>query len=255
MFEFSNKVVLITGAGSGIGAGIAKKLAKLGANLVLIDLNFQGLEEAKKDCQTTELAGQILISKADVTKENDLDLVVDQLVKEFGKLDCLINCAGILVSGTVENTSVEMFNKVFEVNVQAVFVLTQKAIPLLIKTKGSIVNISSVASTRASANYAAYSMSKAAIDNFTNCLAITLAPKGVRCNTVNPGAVETELYKNSGFSDAKLKDFKDNAAKVNPLGRMAKIEDVVNAVIFLASSEAEYITGAHFPVDGGRNIA
>lgn len=172
--SFADKVVIVTGASSGIGAGAAIHLSKLGAKVVITGRNEENLKETAAKCQ-----GEILSIVADVNSELDRVKIIDETVKKFGKIDVLVNNAGLGEAGNILTTTMEQYDKVMNTNVRSVFHLTQLATPHLIKTKGNIVNISSVAGPRQFPNILAYCMSKAAIDQFTKCVALELVSSNI----------------------------------------------------------------------------
>ncbi|MCA1623931.1 MAG: SDR family oxidoreductase, partial [Acidobacteria bacterium] len=167
-------------------------------------------------------------------------------------IDILINAAGIILNGTIENTSLDDWDKMMNINLRSLFFLTQKCVPHLEKTKGNIVNVSSVAGLRSFPNVLAYCVSKAALDQLTRCSALELAPKGIRVNAVNPGVVVTSLHKRGGMSDEDYEQFLKNSEKTHPLGRVGAPEEVAELIYFLASEKAAWITGATYEIDGGR---
>ena len=179
--------------------------------------------------------------------------IVDKTIEKFGQIDILVNSAGIIKSGPFETSSVANFDELMNINVRSVVVLTQLCIPHLKKTKGSVVNVSSVNGIRSFANVGYYCMSKAAVDMFTKCLALELAPDGVRVNAVNPGVVVTNIHKRGGMDDEQYRGFLERAKQTHPLGRPGETEEVANAITFLASKQASFMTGNLTPVDGGRN--
>ena len=182
--SFEGKVVIVTGSSSGIGAQAACDFAKLGAKVVLVGRNSENLEKVAADCGNSE---NVLVIQADVTNQEDAKKIVDETIKKFLKLDVLVNNAGIIETGTIETTSIEQYDRVMDTNMRSVYYLTMLAVPHLIKTEGSIVNVSSVNGIRSFPGVLAYNISKAAVDQFTRCVALELAPKKVRVNAVNPG--------------------------------------------------------------------
>jgi NAD(P)-dependent dehydrogenase (short-subunit alcohol dehydrogenase family) len=248
--NFAGKVVLITGASSGIGAETALHFAKYGASLSITGRNEDNLKEVAKKCQ--ELGNtKIHVIVADVTK--DSKMIIESTINTFGSLDVLVNNAGILLMGTIENTSMEQYDNIFNVNVRAVYELTMLAVPHLVKTKGSVVNVSSVCGLKSFSGALAYCMSKSAIDQMTKCIALELAPKQVRVNSVNPGVIITELQKRGGLNEEAYDKFLDHSKETHPLGRPGNVEEVAETIIFLASDKASFITGTNLPVDGGLN--
>jgi NAD(P)-dependent dehydrogenase (short-subunit alcohol dehydrogenase family) len=173
-------------------------------------------------------------------------------VTKFGGIDIIVNAAGHISSGTIENTSLEAWDEMMNVNVRAAFQLMQKALPSLIERRGNIVNVSSVTGLRAFPGVLAYCVSKAAMDQLTRCASLELAAKGVRVNAVNPGVVVTEIHKRGGMSEEAYAAFLEHSKTTHPLGRTGRPEEIAALVLFLASDEASWITGATYSIDGGR---
>ena len=188
---------------------------------------------------------------AELTSEADVINLVDATIKKFGRLDILVNNAGITVFGTIESTSMEQYDRLMNVNLRAVYHLTMLCVPHLIETRGNIVNVSSVYGTRSVSGMIAYCMSKSAIDQLTSCAALELASKGVRVNSVNPGATISEILKRAGLSDDQYAKVIEHAKENNLLGRVGDPEEVGHAIAFLAGGNASFITGEHFHIDGG----
>lgn len=250
--SFMGKVVLITGASSGIGKETAIKFSKLGASLALCGRNSAALSNVGKTCENNTKKEPLLLI-GDITDESVPKMFIDNTVSHFGQLDVLVNSAGIIENGTIENTSLEQYDRMFNINVRCVYQLTMLAVPHLIKTKGSIVNVSSVAGSRSFPNVLAYCMSKAAIDQFTKCTALELASKGVRVNAVNPGVIVTELHKRAGMQEEQYNQFLDRTKETHALGRAGKATEVADCITFLASNSASFITAENIHVDGGRH--
>jgi NAD(P)-dependent dehydrogenase (short-subunit alcohol dehydrogenase family) len=181
--NFAGKVVLVTGASSGIGACAAKKFAQLGATLSLTGRKLENLVKIASECE----GQKPFVVPGDITKPEDTKKILEETIKKFGRLDVLVNNAGIIETGTIENTSLEQYDRVMNTNIRSIYDLTIHAVPHLIKTEGSIVNVSSVNGIRSFPGVLAYNLSKAAVDQFTRCVALELAPKKVRVNSVNPG--------------------------------------------------------------------
>ena len=180
--------------------------------------------------------------------------MVDATVARFGALDVLVNAAGILTSGSLETTTLAAWDQMFDVNLRSVFHLTQLALPHLERRPGSIVNLSSVTGSRAFPGILAYCVSKAGVDQFTRCLALELAPKGIRVNALNPGVVETELHRAGGMDPERYAAFLARGRETHPLGRVGRPEEVAELALFLASPASGWITGGTFPIDGGRQL-
>ncbi len=197
-------------------------------------------------------ATETLTIRADLAREDEAERAVQHAVEVFGGIDVLVNAAGHISSGTIENTSLEAWDDMMNVNVRAAFVLMQKATPSLIERRGNIVNISSVTGLRAFPGVLAYCVSKAALDQLTRCASLELAAKGVRVNAVNPGVVVTQIHKRGGMSEEAYAAFLEHSKSTHPLGRTGRPEEIASLVLYLASDEASWITGATYSIDGGR---
>lgn len=251
---FANKVVLITGASSGIGAETALDFSKLDAKLVLTGRNKENLNKVAKQCQEHSPNNlKPLIVIGDMNTEKDVENVMKMTIDKFSQLDVLVNNAGILESGSIENTSLDQYDRVMNTNVRGPYHLTMLAAPHLVKSKGNIINVSSVTGLRSFPNVLAYCMSKAALDQFTRCVALELAPKGVRVNAVNPGVITTGIHMKSSMNEQDYEVFLKKCAETHALGRAADANEVSSVIVFLASDAASNITGATLPVDGGRH--
>ncbi|EDW25115.1 GL23021 [Drosophila persimilis] len=250
--NFAGKVILITGASSGIGAATALKFARLGACLALNGRNVDNLKKVAQQCSEASKSAPALVV-GDISKAEDIERVWADTLRAYGKLDVLVNNAGILETGSIENTSLEQYDRLMNTNVRAIYHLTMLATPELIKTKGNIVNVSSVNGIRSFPGVLAYNVSKAAVDQFTRCVALELAPKGVRVNSVNPGVIITELQRRGGLDDEAYAKFLEHAKVTHALGRPGDVSEVAAAIAFLASNEASFTTGISLPVDGGRH--
>lgn len=251
--KFTGKVVLITGASSGIGAASAVHFASLGASLALAGRNFQNLQKVAEKCIGPSTIPKPLLVTGELTNDNETKAVLDKTISHFGKLDVLVNSAGIIESGSIETTNIDQYDRLFSANVRSIYHITNLAVPYLIKTKGNIVNISSVNGMRSFPGVLAYCMSKSAIDQLTRCVALELAPKQVRVNGVNPGVTVTNLHKASGMDDETYAKFLERCKETHALGRPGQAIEVARTIAFLASDDASFITGANIPVDGGRH--
>ena len=244
------KVAIITGASSGIGRASALLFANAGATVVAVGRNEKELQALSQEVKSKK--GSIKPHLADVREMSQIDRIVFETIHNHGQIDILVNSAGIISNGSIENTKLDDWDKMMNVNLRSVFILSQKCVPHLIETKGNIVNVSSVAGTRSFPNVLAYCVSKAAIDQLTRCSALELAPKKVRVNAVNPGVVVTNLHKRGGMEDEAYDAFLDHAKTTHPIGRAGKPEEVAELIHFLASDKAGWITGATYEIDGGR---
>ncbi|CAH2092966.1 unnamed protein product [Euphydryas editha] len=250
--DFEDKVVIVTGGSSGIGAACALSFAKLSAKLTIVGRNVEKLKQVHDLCE--EASGKKpLIIVADISKEEDNIRIIQETIDFYGKIDVLVNNAGmLLMAGLMDNIS--NYDRISATNVRGPYFLTQLAVPYLIETKGNIVNVSSVVSSVPIPNMMPYCMSKAALDMLTKCAAMELASKGVRVNSVNPGPVATNLFKTAGATEDQNKIMFDVMAAATPLKKMAMSEDIANIVVFLASDRASCITGSNHIVDCGLHL-
>ncbi len=245
-----DKVVIITGASSGIGRATAQLFAEKGAKVVAVGRNEKDLNALRDEIQPEN--GSFKIQLADVRETKQAEKVVTDASETFGQIDVLVNGAGIILNGSIENTTLDDWDKMMNVNLRAVFHMMQKCVPHLEKTKGNIVNISSVAGLRSFPNVLAYCVSKAAVDQLTRCSALELAAKNIRVNAVNPGVVVTNIHKRGGMDEAEYQNFLKNSKKTHPLGRVGEASEIAELIYFLASEKASWITGATYSIDGGR---
>ncbi len=244
------KVAIVTGASSGIGRATALIFAKNGAKVIAVGRNEKELNLLRDEI--TKKKGSVKVVLADIRETSQTEKLVNDAIETFGKIDILVNSAGIILNGSIENTNLEDWDKMMNINLRSVFYLTSKCVPHLIESKGNIVNVSSVAGLRAFPNVLAYCISKAAIDQLTRCSALELASKGVRVNAVNPGVVVTNLHKKGGMHDDNYKAFLEHSKTTHPIGRVGKPSEVAELISFLASDKAGWITGATYEIDGGR---
>lgn len=248
--QFTGKVAFVTGATSGIGQACAIGFATAEAKIVCVGRNTEALNDIERKIR--ELGAEALTIKADLSHDHEAERAIEQAVQTFGGIDVLVNAAGHISNGTIENTSLEAWDDMLNVNVRAVFQLMKKAVPSLIERCGNIVNVSSVTGLRAFPGVLAYCVSKAALDQLTRCAALELAAKGVRVNAVNPGVVVTEIHKRGGMSEEAYTAFLEHSKQTHPLGRTGQPEEIAALVLYLASDQASWITGATYSIDGGR---
>ena len=246
--QFSGKVALVTGATSGIGQACAIAFAQAGAKVVCIGRRIDALKEIEK-----KIGSDVLTIAANLAETEAPARVVARVLEVFGGIDILVNAAGHISNGTIENTALEAWDDMMNVNVRAPFQLMQKALPSLIERRGNIVNVSSVTGLRAFPGVLAYCVSKAALDQLTRCASLELAAKGVRVNAVNPGVVVTQIHKRGGMNDEAYAAFLEHSKTTHPLGRTGRPEEIADLVVFLASDKASWITGATYSIDGGRS--
>lgn len=244
--RLQGKVALITGGARGMGAVEARLFAREGARVGIADILVE--EGHRLEAEIAESGGEAVFIKLDVTSEADWKHAVDTLVARYGKLDVLVNNAGIYRRAMVEQTTVQDWDRVMEVNAKGVFLGTRAVIPAMRKAGGgSIVNISSIAGIVGSPYSAAYNASKGAVRILTKATAVQYAREGIRCNSVHPGPIETDML-DLAFPDTALRQ---QRASLTPLGRLGRPEDVAYGVLFLASDESSYMTGSELVIDGG----
>tara|TARA_B100000676_G_C18058035_1_gene835790 strand:+ start:616 stop:1365 length:750 start_codon:yes stop_codon:yes gene_type:complete len=245
MGRLLGKVALISGGARGQGAEEARLFIQEGAKVVFTDILD---EEGKKiEAELNELGGEARYMHLDVTDESQWDLVVSKIVEIYGKIDILVNNAGILIEKGVEETSEEEWDRIQSVNSKGVFLGIKSVLPPMKNAgSGSIVNISSVAGLIGSA-YAAYGASKGAVRLLTKSTAVQYGPAGIRCNSVHPGIIETDMTENM-LSDPEIAE---QRLQNTPLGTFAVASDVAYAVLYLASDESRYVTGSELVIDGG----
>ncbi len=244
--RLEGKVALISGGARGMGAEEARIFAREGAKVIIGDIS-EGEGKAVK-AQIAEAGGQALFVRLDVTEESDWTNAVNQAVSRFGKLDILVNNAGISSRAITDDTAIEAWDKIMEVNSKGVFLGTRAAVPKMLEAGGgSIINISSIMGLVGSAGgHPAYNASKGAVRIFSKAMAVRHGKDDIRVNSVHPGFMPPMA---SGI--AYDQEQRRGSLEQTPLGREGRIEEVANAVLFLASDEASYITGAELAVDGG----
>jgi len=235
-----DKVVLITGASGGIGKAIAKKFAAAGAEVALNDIAPS--EEALKSF-SQEIGAKYFL--ADVSKLEKVEKMVEEIQKEFGRLDVLVNNAGITQDRTLAKMTKEEWQRVIDINLTGVFNCSKAALPLLIQNQGNIISISSLVGQRGNFGQTNYAAAKAGIIGFTKSLAKEVGRLGVRVNAIAPGFIETRLTENLP------PEVTETVKKFTPLGRFGKPEEAANLIFFLASDQANFITGAVVNIDGG----
>jgi meso-butanediol dehydrogenase/(S,S)-butanediol dehydrogenase/diacetyl reductase len=243
MKRFKDKAVIVTGAGSGIGAATAKRFLNEDASVVLNGRRRNKLEAVASDFDTA----RVLIHDGDVSDENYLQTMVDATVRKFGRIDVLVNNAGILAFGPFLKPSAEDWRDVMRINLDGVFFAIRAALPHLLETKGSIVNVSSIAGLGGDWYASIYNASKGAVSNLTRSLALELGIQGVRVNAVNPGLTFTEMTKPLEQSTVLMEKYLERI----PLGRGARSDEVASVIAFLASEDAAFVNGVNLPVDGG----
>ncbi len=248
--KLSGKVAIVTGASKGIGAAIAKQLAAEGA-AVVVNYGSSKTEAERVVADIESDGGKALAVRANIAKKADIERLFSETKKAFARLDILVNNAGIYEFLPLEAVTEEHFHKHFDLNVLGLILASKEAAACFDTAGGSIINISSVASTKAPANASVYGATKAAVDAVTKSLAKELGPRNIRVNSINPGFTETEgVHGMAGFLDGSEAS---QMVSNTPLGRVGQPGDIAPAVVFLASDDSAWITGENIKVSGGLN--
>jgi 3-oxoacyl-[acyl-carrier protein] reductase len=247
MPKLNNKVAVVTGASKGIGASIAKHLAAEGASVVV---NYSSSKEGadRVVSEITGAGGRATAIHANIAKKADIESLFVKTKALFGQLDILVNNAGVYEFLPLQAVTEDHFHKMFDLNVLGLILTTQEAVKYFGPGGGSIINISSLASSYTGANMSVYSATKAAVDAVTKCLAKELGPRKIRVNAINPGVVETEGAHAAGIIESDLRKYVEAQT---PLGRIGKPQDVAPAVIFFASDDSAWISGETLFIAGG----
>lgn len=247
--KLKDKVAIITGAAAGMGEATAKIFAKEGVKVVCTDID-DTTKKVVDEIQKT--GGKAIFVKGDVSKTQDAKKIIDEAIKNFGRLDILFNNAGIVIPGTVDNTSEADWDRTMEINVKGYFLVSKFAIPELKKTKGVIINNASSVALKGVKDRAAYTASKGAVLSLTRAMAMDYMQDGIRVNCLCPGTTDTPSLKKR---IAQAKDPEKTRADMiarQPMGRFGTSEEMAEAVLYLAT--AEFCTGIHLSVDGGMTI-
>jgi NAD(P)-dependent dehydrogenase (short-subunit alcohol dehydrogenase family) len=248
MFSLKNKTAVITGAASGIGKAVALVFAKQGAVVHLLDMNAQGLADTVAEIKNNN--GNAEAHIANVTNQAE----IKSLFETIGRVDILVNCAGISNIGKADTTSEEDFDKVYNVNVKGIYNCLHSAIPVMKKNGGgTILNMASVANNVGIPDRFAYSMSKGAVLGMTLSVAKDYLADSIRCNCISPARVHTPFVDNYLAKNypGQEKEMFEKLSKTQPVGRMALPEEIGNLILYLCSDEAAFITGCDYPIDGG----
>jgi NAD(P)-dependent dehydrogenase (short-subunit alcohol dehydrogenase family) len=251
--SFTNKSVLITGSGAGIGKGIARKFVQEGADVFLVDIKENSLAETRKELQTLAYTNQkIIILSGDLCSSAFRKEAVEQAIESLGKIDVLVNSAGIYPSKPALEITEKDWDSVLDLNMKAVFFLNQAVAQTMIEKKinGSLINITSTASEVARPGVVHYCSSKAGVKMMTQVLALELAPHNIRVNAVGPGLVETETLMNTLITDKALQEHEEKIS-YSPLQRAAGVEEIADGVLYFAGLKASYVTGQTLLIDGG----
>ena len=247
--RFGGKVAIITGAASGIGRAIAERLAREGASVLIADLDEPLGREVETSLQGKD--GRAAFLRVDVTREEECAAMVEAATSRWGRLDILVNSAGVGRGGPVAAMDEALWDQVLDVNLKGVYLCCRAAFPALAAAGGAVVNLSSAAALRAKAGMGAYAASKAGLIQFTRVLALEGAPHGLRANTLCPVWIDTPMVRNHLALASNPKAARREMERAVPLGRFGTVDDVAAAALFLLSDEAAFITGVALPVDGG----
>lgn len=245
--RLENKIAIVTGGGTGIGAATATRMAEEGATVVVFGRREEPLKAVVANI--LEQGGQAAYKVADVSDEQAFVAAIDAVANEYGKLDIMVNNAAVYTWGALTEMSTDDWHMNFKTTVDGTFWGTRKAMQLMQENGGSIVNLSSICGTFGTAWMSGYSAAKAAVTNFSRAAASEGAALNIRCNVVIPGVIETDGTAGMLSDDTA----RENTSKLIPMKRVGRATELANAVVFLASDEASYITGAALPVDGGRS--
>ena len=242
-----DKIAIVTGAGSGIGRACALALACEGARVALVGRRKERIEDAAREAGASAIA-----IAADVSKQTDIERVIERTVGAFGGLNVLVNNAGILHPGTVEQITEQQWDETFNTNVRGLWLLSRAVLPHMRKAGGgSIINMASVLGINGARLRSVYAASKGAVILLTKCMAIDHGPEKIRVNAICPSFVETELTAGYLKTVADPDTVRWERIKVHPIGRLGQPEDMAGLTVYLASDESSWVTGAVFPVDGG----
>lgn len=248
---FQNKVVLITGATSGIGKASALAFAASGAKVVVSGRREPEGRAVVSDIKTA--GGEAVFIRADVAKETDIVALVAQTLKAYGRLDVAFNNAGIEFASPITEVGEADYRRVFDINVWGVLTSMKHEIPAMLESGGgSIINTSSVAGNKGMAGASVYAASKFAVEGLTKCTALEFAKQGIRVNTVAPGAIATDML--DRFTGGKESDTAKYIASLHPLGRLGRVEEIAQPVLWLASEASSFVTGQTILVDGGWTV-
>jgi len=252
MFSLQNKIAVVTGGGSGIGKGIAELFARQGAKVFVVDLNAAAVEEVVNEIKST--GGKAFAATANVSDLKKVKDVLASVAQQAGRIDILVNSAGISHIGRLENTLEDDFEKVFQVNVKGVYNMMHGAIHQMKQQGGGVIlNICSVAASMGIADRFAYSMSKGAVLSMTLSVAKDYLNDNIRCNCISPARIHTSFV--DGFLTKNYpgqeKEMFEKLSKTQPIGRMGKPHEVAALALYLCSDEAAFVTGCDYPLDGG----
>jgi len=251
MFDFSDMTVIVTGSGAGMGREAAKLFAAYGANVVVNSLS-DSCESAREEIEAA--GGSVIAVRADVGTMAGCEAIIGETVERFGRIDVLVNAAGIVVDGSVETADMDDWDRSMNTNVKSVFMLSRLAMPYLRKTRGSIVNVASVVAIKGVKNRAIYSATKGAMIALSQSMAAEYVGEGIRINCVSPGTVLSPSLQGRIDKTADPVQALQNFVARQPLGRLGTSDEVAKAIVFAAAQGIGFMTGANIVVDGGMTI-
>lgn len=244
--KLENKTAVVTGGGSGIGKAIAERFASEGARVIIV-----GRREEKLQTVAAE-NGNISYVAGDLTKSETVREVINAVKERFGgQLDILVNNAGWCPVQSIKEITLADYDKAFSLDVRSLVDMTIQALPLLLKSKGNIINLSTIGVTHRNYNLSMYIGAKSAVENFTRCWALDLASDGIRVNAIAPGPIRTDIWNVTNLDEEAAKEHEKRITGNNPMQRFGEPEEVANVALFLASEESSFITGTVIGVDGG----
>jgi NAD(P)-dependent dehydrogenase (short-subunit alcohol dehydrogenase family) len=249
--RFDGKAVVVTGGASGIGKATAERFLEEGAMVAIMDLSEESCKATSSELN--QKGYEPVFVTGDVSSHSDVKRMVSEAVGRLGRIDVLFNNAGILVEGTVEQVSEAAWDRIMAINVKGVFLMCKEVVPLMLKQGGgTIVNNASCSGLVGDRSAIAYNTSKGAVVLMTKCLALDYAQKGIRVNCVCPGEIDTPMFRQEAKARNKpIEEYRKEICEYHPIGRLGVPKEVANAVLFLASDDASFITGTAFSVDGG----
>jgi len=260
MKKFNGKNVVVTGAAQGVGKETSLKFLEEGANVLMADINSSKFEDLKTEL--SKYAGQFHLMKIDISKQEDISMMIAEIINKWGSIDFLVNNASVALTKSMMEITAEDWDRILNVNVKGTFFIMLEAAKKMIKAGkgGSIVNITSIAGLNGRPLFLPYAASKAAVINFTKSAALEFAKNDIRVNSIAPGTIDTTMWEKCSEDLSKInacnrEELIDGWVKRIPLKRLAQPSDIANSILFLCSKEGEYITGQTINVCGGLSIA